>query len=338
MKQFVVSRSPLRISFSGGGSDFPRYFENSEGLVISSAINRFVNVTTTFHSLAFSESFRIHYSEIELTNSVDEIKNSVIRECIKYCNENWGKIDRITISTSSDLPSGSGLGSSSALTCALLLNLARHFNKTLNAHQLAEIACQIEVEKIGKPIGFQDQYASAFGGINAISFSKNGIEVRKKNFPDYARELDGYLVLVSTGILRSADEVLKHQHNPSAEQFLILDKMVEATKNLENKIESNMNNMKIAAISENLRLQSQLKAQISPYIYSEEVKSIMAKIQDLNLAATKISGAGGGGFILGILNEKIISNPKKVEYLNESNNLVESINLHNKGTEIIYEY
>jgi D-glycero-alpha-D-manno-heptose-7-phosphate kinase len=338
MKQIVVSRSPLRISFSGGGSDFPRYFENSEGLVISSAINRFVNVTTTFHSLAFSEAFRIHYSEIELTNSVDEIKNSVIRECIKYCNEHWGKVERITISTSSDIPSGSGLGSSSALTCALLINLARHFNISLSALELAEIACQIEVEKIGKPIGFQDQYASAFGGINAISFSKNGIEVRKKNLSDYARELDGYLVLISTGIFRSADEVLKHQHNPSAEQISILDKMVEATKNLENKLESNMKNMKIAAISENLRLQNQLKAEISPYIYSEEVKSIVGKIQDLNLAAMKISGAGGGGFVLGILNNKIISKPEKAEYFSDSKLLVELINLHNKGTEIIYEY
>lgn len=338
MKQIVVSRSPLRISFSGGGSDFPGYFENSEGLVISSAINRFVNVTTTFHSLAFTEAFRIHYSEIELKNSLNEINNQIVRECIKYCNEHWGKIERITISTSSDIPSGSGLGSSSAFTCALLLNLAQHFDISLSPQEIAEIACVIEIEKIGKPIGFQDQYASAYGGVNAISFSKKGIIVREKNFEDYEKALNGYLVLISTGIFRSADEVLKHQYNPTSEQKSILDKMVEATRKLENTLDSSLKQEIIEAIGINLQFQSQLKAKISPHIYNEEVNSMISKIQGLNLKAIKISGAGGGGFILGVLNEKNLEKIEISEYIIDSNLLIETIKIHNKGTEIIYGY
>lgn len=338
MKNLVVTRAPLRISFSGGGTDFEYFYKSYSGAVVSSAINRYVNVETSYHSRAFKEAFRIQYSEVELVNSIGDIKNNIVRESLNYCQNYWGAIDRLTIAISSDVPSSSGLGSSSSLTCALVLNLARHFNLELTPHEIADIACIIELKVLQKTMGKQDAYAAAFGGINYIEFNESEIQVSKMDFNKIHKSLQNRMLLVSSGEYRNAEDILKEQFNPNQDQIEILLDMYEKTVKLKKDLESTQFINSLELISQNLIYQNKLKKRISKNIYTKSVNETVEQIhREFHVKATKVSGAGGGGFILCILNEDI--NPLEVSdsFITESDLICEKISLSKSKCEVVYE-
>src|SRR5262245_14008336 len=167
----VVTRTPLRVSFAGGGTDLADVYENSHGAVLSTAIDKYIYVTVKRHSPIFNEAVRINYSRSETVNSIGEIQNAIARECLRLL-----EIDPpIYVSTVGDLPASTGLGGSSAFAVGLLNALHAFRGERVTAAQLAEEACHIEIDVLKQPIGKQDQYAAAFGGLNFFSFERDGI-------------------------------------------------------------------------------------------------------------------------------------------------------------------
>jgi D-glycero-alpha-D-manno-heptose-7-phosphate kinase len=164
----IIARSPLRISLGGGGTDVPSYYQEHEGFLLAAAIDRYVYVTVM---RPFTEGIYLKYSEIEQVGQVANIKHPIIREVL---TEFHLKTPQIEITTLADIPSGTGLGSSGSFTTALVKALHAHYRKNIHPAQLAEMACKIEIEKLGEPIGKQDQYIAAYGGITEFNFHKDG--------------------------------------------------------------------------------------------------------------------------------------------------------------------
>ena len=166
----IISRTPLRISFAGGGTDIPSFYKkNSYGCVLSSAINKYIYVSVKKHSKLYSEKIRLNYSETETVNDVEKIKNPIIRTCLKFLEID----DNIYISTVADAPGSSGLGSSSTFCVGLLNALYAYKGQKVNSNRLAKEAAKIEMEILKRPIGKQDHYAAAFGSINFFKFNSD---------------------------------------------------------------------------------------------------------------------------------------------------------------------
>ena len=166
----VVTRTPLRISFAGGGTDLPEFYQVEEGAVLSTAVNKYVYVTVKRHSELFNEPIRLNYSRSEQVNTIAEIENNIARECLKFL-----KVEPpIYVSTVADMPASTGMGGSSAFAVGLLNALHAFRGERVTAGQLADEACHIEMEILGEPIGKQDQYAAAFGGLNLLRFGRDG--------------------------------------------------------------------------------------------------------------------------------------------------------------------
>ena len=164
----IIARSPLRITLGGGGTDLPSYYSENEGFLISAAINKYVYVTVMS---PFTDGIYLKYSQLENVGNISYIKHPIIREALKTFKE---KSPRIEITTLADIPSGTGLGSSGSFTTALLKALYSHKNKQIYQEDLAELACHIEIDCLGEPIGKQDQYIAAVGGITCFDFKRNG--------------------------------------------------------------------------------------------------------------------------------------------------------------------
>ena len=168
MIKYITTRTPLRVSFVGGGTDFYDYYKYNGGQVISGAINRYVYVTVKRHSDLYKEKFRLNYSITETALKIENIKNEITRACLKLLKINFP----VYISTISDIPISSGLGSSSAFTVGLLTALHALKGDQIKKNKIAEEACKVEINILKKPIGKQDQYAVTFGSINRILFKK----------------------------------------------------------------------------------------------------------------------------------------------------------------------
>src|SRR5439155_3436503 len=203
----IISRTPLRMSFVGGGSDLPVFYRKYGGAVVSTAINQFVYITV---NKKFDQKIRLSYSKTEEARSVDKIKHPLVREAMKLLGVEGG----VEITSVADIPArGSGLGSSSSFTVGLLHALHAYSQRYASAEQLAREACEIEIDRCGEPIGKQDQYAAAFRGFNFIEFNPdNSVSVEpilcKR---ETIQRLQQNLLVFYTGIVRSASAILKNQ-------------------------------------------------------------------------------------------------------------------------------
>src|SRR5918996_3412332 len=230
--KYVLTRTPLRVSFAGGGTDLAAFYEMSEyGAVLSTAINKYIYVTVKRHSDVFDEPIRVNYSKGEQVHRVEEIQNNIARECMRFL-----EIDPpIYISTVGDLPASTGLGGSSSFAVGLLNALHVFRGERVSAGQLAEEACHIEIEVLKEPIGKQDQYAAAFGGLNLFCFKPGGdvtVEpVRLRNGALSA--LFGQLLLFWTGHQRDTSSVLAEQKQNTGQKSASLLKMREDAKQLQ---------------------------------------------------------------------------------------------------------
>jgi len=288
----IIVRTPLRISFVGGGSDLKNFYSTTDGKVICTAIDKFVYAIVKER---FDDMIYINYSKKETVQHVHEIQHDLVREAMKMTGVESG----IEITTLADIPSsGSGLGSSSSITVALLHALYTYRNKLVTAEQLAADACRIEIDILGKPIGRQDQYAAAYGGINKFTFRANDMTQREaiQMAGPVRRKFSSSLLLYYTGITRSSNEILSIQKTNllSAETFETMRQMVS----LVDPYTDAMRNGDIFTCAELMDKNWQMKQKMASGISNGRIDEMYHTARKAGALAGKIAGAGGGGFLL----------------------------------------
>jgi len=292
--RLVVTRTPLRISFAGGGTDLPAFYERDAGAVFSTAIDNYIYVTVKPHSPLFDEPIRLNYSTSEEVHRIDEVENSIARECLRFMEIE----PPIYISTVGDHPASSGLGSSSAFAVGLLNAFHAYRGERVTAGQLAEEASYIEIDVLGKPIGKQDQYAAAFGGLNFFEFKPGGAVTvepqRVKNGEIY--ELFESMLLFWTGHQREAGAVLTEQQQNTEKRMASLVTMREHARKLQRLIHHGP--VDAEAVGHILHDTWLHKRSLASTITSDQIDAWYARALDAGAVGGKLCGAGGGGCIL----------------------------------------
>lgn len=296
----VLTCAPLRISFLGGGTDFASFYRRNEGAVVAAAIDKYVYVHIKKHDPLFQERYRVSYSEVEHCQSRSEIKNDIVRASLELLDMDVP----LQISTSADLPANSGLGSSSSFAVALLLGLHTLKGEFVGAAQLAEEACKVEIELLKSPIGKQDQYASAFGGLNLFEFKSNesiSIEPLSTQYPKVKALFDN-LSLFWTQQSRSANSVLHDQENRASENEKLLLELKNLTILFKDELKSE--SQELEAAGKLISLGWEIKKKLSPLIENELVSELIEEVSAVNGSlGAKLLGAGGGGFVLTVNKE-----------------------------------
>ncbi len=289
----IVSRTPLRISFVGGGSDLPAFYQQEAGAVVSTAINKYIYITV---NPKFDDKIRAGYSRTEMVEHVDELKHELIREALKMVQIERG----IEITSISDIPSqGTGLGSSSTYTVGLLNALYAYRNHFAGAERLAREACVIEIERCGKPIGKQDQYIAAYGGLQFIRFNPDESVFVDPIIcaPEIRKRLQEGLLMLYTGLVRSADDILREQsHNTKTdkEKRASLRLMVSQAEQMRETLHLNDLN----GFGEVLHAGWMEKRKLASDITKPCIDEWYERARAHGAIGGKILGAGGGGFLL----------------------------------------
>jgi D-glycero-alpha-D-manno-heptose-7-phosphate kinase len=294
--QSCLAIAPLRVSFVGGGTDFSDYYEKNNGAVVSTAISKYVYVHVKRHDPLFQERYRISYSEVEHVQNRNEIKNEIVKASLEFLNMD----EPLQISTSSDLPAASGLGSSSSFTVALLLALHSIKGEKVSQLQLAEEACYVEIQLLKSPIGKQDQFAAAFGGVNFIEFLKNDrvrIEPLLSNGKDFKEFLNNSY-LIWTKQTRNANEILINQRSHFDSNMNLLDELKQVTFQFKDVIQTDPANL--LALGSLIKKSWEIKKQLSELIEIEAADEIIQFSENIS-HGYKLLGAGGGGFVFTLL-------------------------------------
>jgi len=326
MSKFIVSKTPLRVSFNGGGTDIESFYSKESGFVLSSTIDKFIYVTVKQHGDLFNEKIRLNYSDTEVVSEFDEIQNNIARECLKLLNVPKS----IYISTISDIPSQSGLGSSSTFAVGLLNALNVYQGNTLTKKELAEQASIIEIDKLGHPIGKQDQYAASIGGLNIFKFEKNGnVNIEELKNKKNIQELFENSLFFWTGVRRTSLSVLTDQKENTLENFenlkLIKELAIHSSKLFRGNFDLNL-------FGKNLDRSWSLKRKLSKKISNQEFNELYEASKKQGALGGKILGAGGGGFLF-IVAKKINHDDIRKVFCD-----YEEIRFkfENSGSEIIY--
>lgn len=298
----VISRTPFRISFFGGGTDYSEFFKNYGGSVLETSVNKFCYVTVREYPPYFSSKNQFTYSKIEYFNEPDEVSNPVVREFMKYKNE-----DGLQISYDADLPARSGIGSSSAFTVGLLNAANTLRGKSSNAFTLANDAIIIERELCKECGGIQDQIATAYGGFNRIDFDSSGYHVKPVNV-SYSRlaEFNNNLMLCFSGIKRNSYEISSQQNQNLPQNIDTLCKMKQLVDDAEKILASSESTDNLGLL---LDYSWSLKRKLSEKITGPVIDEIYDTAKRNGAIGGKLLGAGGGGFLLLYVPEK---NQKKV--------------------------
>jgi len=296
----IITRSPLRISLGGGGTDLPSYYSKHGGFLIAAAIDKYVYVSV---NRPFNEGIYLKYSNIEKVTKVDQVNHPIIREALDYFNL---RTPQIEITTLADIPSGTGLGSSGSFTTGLLKALHTHYRRNIQPLDLAELACKIEIDKLHEPIGKQDQYISAVGGITALTFDHNG-SVKAESLQistDTLHNLEDNLLLFFTGISRSASSILSDQNVKSKSDDIDMIENLDFIKDLGLRSRD-------ALLSGNTNLFGELmhehwlqKRKRSQGISNDFINSAYDMAIANGAVGGKLVGAGGGGFLMFYANDK----------------------------------
>lgn len=283
----IISKTPLRISFAGGGSDLPSYYEKEPGKVLSTSINKYVYVII---KKRFDNMIYINYSKKEIVSHIDSIEHDLVRESMRKTGIKNG----VEITTLSDIPSsGSGLGSSSAITVGLLNAMYNYQNVIKSQQELAQEACHIEIDICKNPIGKQDQYGCALGGVKKIKFNTDGkVEFKKMNltFPI----LDKNLYLCFTDITRSANTILSKQSKSSKKNKFKNSMLVNSV----DKFEEILLSGSFDKVGNFLDEMWKIKKEMADGISNDSIERLYKKGINAGALGGKVLGAGGGGFIL----------------------------------------
>lgn len=297
----IITRSPLRISLGGGGTDLPSYYREHEGFLIAAAIDKYVYIT--LHQ-TFVDDMIIKYSKMERVSSIDEIQHPIIREALRLVGiQNLN----IELSSMADIPSGTGLGSSGSFTCALLKALQTYKKNLVHPNEIAEQACHIEIDLLKEPIGKQDQYISAYGGINCFEFCKNDTVKAKplKISDETLYSLEDNLLLFFTGYSRSASEVLKEQDNKTKKKDSSMIDNLHFVKELGYKSQSAFESGDLEEFAELMNVHWEHKKQRSDLMSNNKINEWYDIALKNGALGGKLIGAGGGGFLMFYANENM---------------------------------
>jgi D-glycero-alpha-D-manno-heptose-7-phosphate kinase len=286
----IISQTPLRVSFAGGGTDLAVYYEKREGFVVSTAIDKFAYVIVKER---FDDDIYLNTMSKEIVSDVSEIQHELIREAMLVTGVDHG----VEVTLLSDIPSeGSGLGSSSSFTVGLLNAFYMYRGEQVTAERLAQEACEIEIQRLGKPIGKQDQYIAAYGGLRSFRFRTDGeVDVERLSLPpDALRELGARLYLFFTGRTRKADKILSEQKRQTGDRLAELD----GIKDLALELAPALQRREIDRLGEILDANWELKRQLAAGITDPHIDQLYALARTHGALGGKICGAGGGGFLL----------------------------------------
>jgi D-glycero-alpha-D-manno-heptose-7-phosphate kinase len=288
----IVTRTPLRLSFAGGGTDLAEYYERDFGAVLSTAVNQYLYVTLKPHGHLFDEKYRLNYSENEQVDTLDNIKNDIARECLRLLSVD----PPIYISTVSDVPASSGLGSSSSFAVGLLNALHALRGERPSAGRLAEEAAHVEIDVLKRPIGKQDHYAAAFGGLNYFCFLPDGRVTLEPQHPPngHLDKLFDHVLMFSTGIWRDAGDVLTEQKSNTSINLEHLTTMRSQAQQLRGVIQNGFRPEKFGEVMD---AGWQLKRQLATGISNDRIDTWYQRARDAGAWGGKLAGAGGGGFL-----------------------------------------
>ncbi len=286
----IITQTPLRISFLGGGTDFREYFLQEEGWVLSCAIDKYIYVTIKER---YDDRIRVGYTKTELVDDLDDLEHELVRECLRKT----GITKRVEISTMADIPSeGAGLGSSSTVTVGLLNAMYAYLGTPKELETLAREACEIEIDTLRKPIGVQDQYIAAYGGQRFIRFCRSGgIQVDRLCLePDQVRRLNRNLMLFFTGVTRKAASVLTEQVQNMPHRLPVLREMKRLALEARACVEAGEYDELGRLLDEGW----QLKRQMASGVSNGSLDDLYDRARRAGALGGKITGAGGGGYLL----------------------------------------
>lgn len=300
----IISKTPLRISFAGGGTDIDSYYKNGYGAVVSAAINKHIYVTV--HK-RFDKSLRVGYSKTEIVKHADELEHDIVKACLQMVGIDNG----IEITSIGEVPAGTGMGSSSTLTVGLLNALYSYVGQRLSAYELMEKACEIEINVLNQPIGKQDQAAAAFGGLNYFKFCADGKVEREKielSLEDY-KKMESKLIVLYTGQTHSAGSILKEQKENTNQNMKIMD-------NMRNQADWLCNQFKTVGFDSYFgRMLSEgweQKKMLSGGVSNPDINKLYELGIQAGAVGGKLLGAGGGGFLLFYCEEEYQNDLRKI--------------------------
>lgn len=321
----IISRTPFRVSFAGGGSDLPSFYRRSTGAVLSTSIDKYMYIA--IHPYFEKDKIQLKYSKTEQVSSIDDIKHPIFREVLKMYS-----LTGVDLNSIADIPSGTGLGSSSSFTVGLLNAVRAYIGKASSGEKLGELACDIEINRVGSPIGKQDQYAAACGGLNFITFyGDETVNVEKIIMqPEKKQELEDNLMMVFVGGKHSANTILKSQSAAISDvkKFEAQKQMVQLAYDLRESLENNNLDDFGRILHENWLLKKSLTSGISTGIVDE----MYNKGIEAGALGGKLLGAGGAGFILFYCPKE-----KQAEFRERMGAITElNFKFDNYGSKIIY--
>lgn len=322
----IITRTPFRISFAGGGSDLKNYYEKYGGSVLSVSINKYIYLS--MHPYFDENAYLLKYSKTEHAKSVEEIQHPIIKEVFKK----YGIVG-VDFNSSADIPSGTGLASSSAFTVGLINLCNAYTDNYMNKEDIAELACKVEIEDLKEPIGKQDQYACACGGLNFIEFYKDGVVDVEKLFlqSDAYHVLEKNLLMFYTGQTRAAGSILAEQKKNTtddAAKINNLHKMVQLSRDLKTELLKGNTN----AMGEILHAGWMYKKELANGISNPDIDYYYDLAIKNGALGGKLLGAGGGGFLLFYVEEQHRSRVRRaLKDLKEIN-----FKFDNKGTNVIH--
>jgi D-glycero-alpha-D-manno-heptose-7-phosphate kinase len=289
----ILARSPFRITLGGGGTDLASYYEKYGGFLIAAGINKYCSILL---SKRFKSNLRLSYSEMEIKDNLDDIRHPIFREALRYTGLNQG----LEIHSVSDVPAGSGLGSSSCFTVTLLNALHAYKREYLQQGQLAEEACHIEIDVLKSPIGKQDQYMAAYGGLTCLNFDKSGV-VRQEPLrisDDTLDKLEHNLVYFYTGIEREANLILEEQKVKTQANDHDMLENLHMVKNIGLETKKVLEIGNVDSLGELFHAHWQLKKQRSGKMSNPQIDEWYELAIKNGASGGKVMGAGGGGFFV----------------------------------------
>ena len=290
----IIGRSPLRISLGGGGTDLPSYYRDHGGFVVSAAIQKYVYVT--MHDTPLSELL-IRYSQIERTKTVEEIRHPIVREALQLTGIQGPNLE---ITSMADIPAGTGLGSSGSFTTCLLRVLYKYKRHFIHPRELAEMACHIEIDRLKEPVGKQDQYIAAFGGLTVFDFNKDGsVGARPVNCSEETIDrLEHNSIMVSTGFYRAASQVLKEQDDKSKTNDKSMIDNLHYVKDLGYRSLEALETGNLGQYARLMHEHWEHKKKRSASMSNPDIDRWYALAMENGALGGKLIGAGGGGFLM----------------------------------------
>ena len=297
----IITRSPLRISLGGGGTDLPSYYREHSGFLIAAAIDKYVYINV---HRRFVEGFLLKYSNLEEAATIDEIKHPIIREALKLVNVQERNLE---ITSMADIPAGTGLGSSGSFTTALLKAFHALKKNLVHPAELAEQACCIELEKLGEPIGKQDQYISAYGGITSFRFMPDGkvVAAPLKISEETLFNLEDNLLLFFTGYARSASAILEEQDDKSRKADAVMTENLHFIKDLGKQSQKALEAGNLEDFARLMDVHWQRKKERSKGMSNDDINAWYDCAMANGALGGKVIGAGGGGFLMFYAGDKV---------------------------------